>query len=103
MNITCSRNKFFICTFSRIYSPYTNYLNLIFKNFVKNAVKKENARPFKVPQGIKMLVVNSVNGERASYNDESIIIEAFKDKDLVNNSGDENKIQKETKSQVEII
>ena len=25
------------------------------------------------------------------------------DKDLVNNSGDENKIQKETKSQVEII
>ena len=57
----------------------------IFKNFVKNAVKKENARPFKVPQGIKMLVVNSVNGERASYNDESIIIEAFKDKDLVNN------------------
>ena len=57
----------------------------IFKNFVKNAVKKENARPFKVPQGIKMLVVNSINGERASYNDESIIIEAFKDKDLVNN------------------
>ena len=57
----------------------------IFKNFVKNAVKKENARPFKVPQAIKMLVVNSVNGERASYSDESIIIEAFKDKDLVNN------------------
>ena len=57
----------------------------IFKNFVKNAVKKENARPFKVPQGIKMLVVNSINGERATYNDESIIIEAFKDKDLVNN------------------
>ena len=57
----------------------------ILKNFVKNAVKKENARPFKVPQGIKMLVVNSINGERATYNDESIIIEAFKDKDLVNN------------------
>ena len=32
-----------------------------------------------------MLVVNSKNGERASYNDESIIIEAFKEKDLVNN------------------
>ena len=57
----------------------------IFKDFVKNAVKKESARPFKVPQGIKMLVVNSKNGERASYNDESIIIEAFKEKDLVNN------------------
>ena len=57
----------------------------IFKDFVKNSVKKENARPFKVPQGIKMLVVNSSSGERASYNDESIIIEAFKEKDLVNN------------------
>ena len=57
----------------------------IFKDFVKNSVKKENARPFKVPQGIKMLVVNSSSGKRASYNDESIIIEAFKEKDLVNN------------------
>ena len=57
----------------------------IFKDFVKNAVKKDSARPFKVPQGIKMLVVNSKNGERASYNDESIIIEVFKEKDLVNN------------------
>ena len=57
----------------------------IFRSFVKNAVKKESARPFKVPQGIKMLVVNSNTGERASYSDESIIIEAFKEKDLVNN------------------
>ncbi len=57
----------------------------IFKSFVKNTVKKENARPFKIPQGIKLLVVNSNTGERASYNDESIIIEAFKEKDLVNN------------------
>ncbi len=57
----------------------------IFKDFVKNTVKKENARPFKIPKGIKMLVVNSNTGERASYNDETIIIEAFKEKDLVNN------------------
>ena len=57
----------------------------IFKNFAKNAIKKKNARPFKIPQGIKMLVVNSKTGERASYSDESIIIEAFKEKDLVNN------------------
>ena len=57
----------------------------IFKNFVKKVVKKNNARPFKIPQGIKMLVVNSKTGERASYNDESIIIEAFKEKDLINN------------------
>ncbi len=57
----------------------------IFKNFVKKTVKKDTARPFKIPQGIKMLVVNSNTGERASYSDESIIIEAFKEKDLVNN------------------
>ena len=57
----------------------------IFKNFAKNVIKKKNARPFKIPQGIKMLVVNSKTGERASYSDESIIIEAFKEKDLVNN------------------
>ena len=57
----------------------------IFKNFVINAVKKDKARPFKIPQGIKMLVVNHKTGERASYSDESIIIEAFKEKDLVNN------------------
>ena len=53
--------------------------------FVKNTVKKDTARPFKVPKGIRMLVVNSNTGKRASYNDDSIIIEAFKDKDLVNN------------------
>ena len=57
----------------------------IFKDFVKNTVKKDTARPFKVPKGIRMLVVNSNTGKRASYNDDSIIIEAFKDKDLVNN------------------
>ena len=55
------------------------------QQFVKNVVKKDTARPFKIPQGIKMLVVNSNTGERASYNDDSIIIEAFKEKDLVNN------------------
>ncbi len=57
----------------------------IFKNFVKKVVKKDNARPFKIPQGIKMLVVNSNSGKRASFSDKSIIIEAFKEKDLVNN------------------
>ncbi len=57
----------------------------IFKDFVKSAIKKDSARPFKIPKGIKMLVVNSKTGERASYNDESIIIEAFKEKNLINN------------------
>ncbi len=70
----------------------------IFKSFVKKTVRKGDARPFKIPQGIKMLVVNSNTGERASYNDESIIIEAFKEKDLINNKiqyGNVNYISKE--------
>jgi penicillin-binding protein 1A len=70
----------------------------IFKSFVKKTVRKDNARPFKIPKGIKMLVVNSNTGERASYNDQSIIIEAFKEKDLVNNKiqyGNVNYISKE--------
>ncbi len=57
----------------------------IFKEFVKSAVSKDTARPFKIPQGIKMLVVNSNTGKRAQYGDKSTIIEAFKEKDLVNN------------------
>ena len=29
----------------------------IFRNFVKNAVKKEKARPFKIPEKITMMLV----------------------------------------------
>ena len=28
----------------------------IFKDFVKDSIKKDSARPFKIPQGIKMFV-----------------------------------------------
>ena len=39
----------------------------IFKDFVKNAIKKNEARPFKTPQGIKMLVVNSKTGDLTTH------------------------------------
>ena len=35
----------------------------IFKDFVKKVVKKENARPFKVPHGIKMLLLIQLTGK----------------------------------------
>ena len=51
----------------------------IFKNFIKNGVKKEDARPFKVADGILMRVIDPITGEKASSSSKSTIIEAYKD------------------------
>ena len=50
----------------------------IFKSFVKNAVKKEDARPFKVPDGILMKVIDPLTGKKALTKSKSTIIEAYK-------------------------
>ena len=50
----------------------------IFKKFVKNAVKKEDARPFKVADDILMRVIDPVTGEKAVTESKSTIIEAYK-------------------------
>ncbi|MDB9773867.1 PBP1A family penicillin-binding protein [bacterium] len=50
----------------------------IFKSFVKNAVKKEDARPFKVADNILMRVIDPVTGEKALSESKSTIIEAYK-------------------------
>ena len=50
----------------------------IFKSFVKNAVKKEDARPFKVADGILMRVIDPVTGDKALTESKSTIIEAYK-------------------------
>tara|TARA_Y100001970_G_scaffold250337_1_gene321997 strand:- start:700 stop:3042 length:2343 start_codon:yes stop_codon:yes gene_type:complete len=50
----------------------------IFKTFVKNSVKKKDARPFKVPENIKMMVVDAKTGQRARFGSKETIIEAFK-------------------------
>ena len=50
----------------------------IFKIFVKNSVKKEEARPFKVPDGILMRVIDPLTGEKALTESKSTIIEAYK-------------------------
>ena len=56
----------------------------IFKEFIKKTVKYSDARPFKIPNNIKMMVVDAKTGKRASYGTEETIIESFK-KDLIEN------------------
>lgn len=51
----------------------------IFKSFVKKAVKKEDARPFKVAKNILMKVIDPVTGKKAETGTRTTIIEAYKD------------------------
>ncbi|MDA9042274.1 PBP1A family penicillin-binding protein [Candidatus Pelagibacter sp.] len=51
----------------------------IFKSFVKKAVKKEDARPFKVAKNILMKVIDPVTGKKAEIETRRTIIEAYKD------------------------
>ena len=50
----------------------------IFKEFVKRAVKKEDARPFKVADNIVMMVVDKSSGKKANFTSKETLIEAFK-------------------------
>jgi penicillin-binding protein 1A len=56
----------------------------IFKNFIKDAVKKEDARPFKVADDILLKVIDPITGEKALTDSNSTIIEAYKN--VKNNS-----------------
>ena len=56
----------------------------IFKNFVKKAIKKSDARPFKVSEGITMMVIDSLTGQKAKFSSKDIIMEAYKSKNVVN-------------------
>ena len=74
----------------------------IFEEFVKKAVKKSDARPFKVADGITMMVVDSVTGQKAKFSSKDTIIEAYKNDNIVdgkvlylnNNRLDSNNILK---------
>ena len=55
----------------------------IFKDFVKKGVKKSDARPFKVSNGITMMVVDPSTGEKAKFSSKDTIIEAYKDKNVI--------------------
>ncbi len=55
----------------------------IFKNFVKKAIKKKDARPFKVADNITMMVIDRLTGKKANFDSKETLIEAFK-KDKIN-------------------
>ncbi len=55
----------------------------IFENFVKMAIKKSDARPFKVADGITMMVVDPSTGKKANFNSKNTIMEAYKSKNVV--------------------
>ena len=56
----------------------------VFKNFVKKAIKKKDAKPFKVAPNITMIVVEPFTGKKASFGSKETIIEVFK-KEKINN------------------
>ena len=55
----------------------------IFKNFVEKAIKKSDARPFKVADGITMMVIDPLTGQKAKFTSRDTIIEAYKSKNVV--------------------
>ncbi len=56
----------------------------IFKDFIKNAIKKKEARPFKVADDIRMMVIDPITGQKAQFASTKTIIEAYKVNDLEN-------------------
>ncbi len=50
----------------------------VFKEFVKMAIKKKDARPFKVADNIVMMVVDPLSGKKSSFASKKTIIEVFK-------------------------
>jgi len=67
----------------------------IFKSFIKNAVKKEDARPFKVADNILMRVIDQVTGKKAMSESKSTIIEVYKNVETnsLSNKGINNRLK----------
>ena len=57
----------------------------IFKSFIKKAVKKENTRPFKIPENITLMVVDSKTGKKVNFASKQTIIESFKTEKIEQN------------------
>ena len=58
----------------------------VFKDFVKKAIKKKDARPFKVANNIDMMVVDRFTGKKASFSSKETLIEVYKkNKNYINN------------------
>ena len=57
----------------------------IFRKFIQKTILKSESRPFKVPEGIIMMVVDPQTGQRVKFSTRNTIIENFKKKDIANN------------------
>ena len=55
----------------------------IFKNFIESAIKKSEARPFKVSDGITMMVIDPLTGQKAKFTSKNTILEAYKSKNVI--------------------
>jgi len=55
----------------------------IFKNFIIKAIKKSDARPFKVANGITMMVIDPSTGQKAKFSSKNTILEVYKSKNVV--------------------
>ena len=53
----------------------------VFKEFIKETANTFNARPFKVPDNIKMMVIDAKTGKKANFKTKLAIIESFKKND----------------------
>ena len=51
--------------------------------FIKNSVKKSEARPFKAAKDTIMMVVDPSTGQKAKFTSKNTIIEVFKKKNVV--------------------
>ncbi len=56
----------------------------IFKEFIKKAVTKYEARPFKIAKNIKMMVVDEKSGKKADFGSKKTIIESFNKEKIEN-------------------
>ena len=74
----------------------------IFKEFVKKSINKGDARPFKVAKNIKMMVVDPLTGEKASFGSKKTIIEAYKKETIekINFNGMDRFNESETKKNI---
>ncbi len=55
----------------------------IFKDFIARTIKKSEARPFKVPEDIIMMVVDPETGQKVKFSSKNTIIENFKKKNML--------------------
>ena len=62
----------------------------IFKNFIQNALYKEDFKEFTIPEGIYLTSIDYDTGERSSMGEKNTIVEALKSKDV--NNVDNNKL-----------